>query len=78
MEFSLRAFVATKGKSGHISSITPKKFKVGDKVRRLNPTTLKPYSGEPSTVLAVRWYGSTWFYETIHGVWTREDFLEKA
>jgi hypothetical protein len=46
-------------------------------VQHLDPRTLKPYPNE-FTVMRVKWYGHTWFYETLPGVWTNEEFLVKT
>jgi len=75
--FSLKAYVETKGESGHIKSITPQKFKIGDHVRKVNPHTMKPYGGKPYTVLAIKWYADTWFYLIASGLWTNEEFLSR-
>jgi len=74
MKFCLEAYAKTRGQSASKADITPKKFKVGQCVKHVNPDTLLPHQNE-FTILRAKMYGDTWFYETLPGVWTNEEFL---
>lgn len=57
--FSLEAYVKTKGQSSNKKDITPRNFKVGDRVREVDPFTKKPYDGE-DLVRKPIWFADTW------------------
>jgi len=75
MSFCLEAFVKTKGRSANRKDITPQKFKVDDRVKRVDPYTHKPYGGKPDIVHAIKWYADTWFYVLLPGLMVNEEFL---